>query len=155
MKPLINTLLLFSSLALTACGGHTDADETIRAAEMAIARGDMTAASSVAQQLTDSVNLSGLTARQLGRLSIVYMQLADSMDNANNVARATDAYRRAYSQQPDSAAIFYSSLPSETAQYSMMLSAIVGNQDHPFDMSELADSAYLNDSLHTDHGLER
>lgn len=142
MRPLRLLLLTASlSLLISSCSDKSSPDAELRAAEAAIANGDMTAASAVAQRLTDHHNLSGLSARQLGRLSIVYMQIADSLDSGT-VASATDAYRRAYRQNPDSARAFYSSLPADKAQYSMMLSAIVDNQDNPYD--------HIHDSEATD-----
>lgn len=143
MKRLFPLALTLLASVMTACSGNTDVDETLRTAEMAIARGDMTAATSVARTLTDSTSLSKLSPRQLGRLSIIYMQLADSVDNVENVAIATDAYRRAFNADSDSADEYYSSLNSDKLPYSMMLQALTGSQDNPADLDadEPADTA--------------
>ena len=61
---------------------------------MATANGDMTAARSVASHIVGNENLSDMPASQLARLSIVYMQLADtdSTDIQSNVSTAAGLY---------------------------------------------------------------
>lgn len=140
--------IIIGSIALIAAacsGGNMESD--LQTAEMAAARGDMDAASSVARHLTSDRNLSGLTAKQLARLSIVYMQIADidTTDNSN-VATAASLYQKAYESNRDSAETFYSSLPSEKVQYSMILSSIVGTREHPYN----ADADMHADSLAAD-----
>lgn len=137
----------FLTLAV-ACSSSFDADTELQAAEMAIATGDMDAATSVADHLSDGKNISGLSAKQLARLSIVYMQLADSIDNSNNVSSALTVYRKAYEADRDSADAYYSALPSEKAQYSMMMANLVAGQDNPYD----ADADMHADSI-LDHNL--
>lgn len=136
-----------------SCSSGVDAEAALQQSEMALARGDMQVASSVAAKLSDGENLSGLTAAQLARLSMVYMQLADEDEQADEASKAADCYRRAFKANADSAAAYYTALPSEKAQYAMMLSAIVGNQDHPFDAElhmhedSLLYGSYFTDSI--------
>ncbi len=120
--------------AMSACHSSTDVEYELQSAETAIAHGDIKAATSVANTLSDSIATPHLSAKQLARLSIIYMQIADSAENGINVAKATDIYRKAYRVNPDSAAQYYSALPAEKAQYLMMLSSIVASQDHPYDI---------------------
>lgn len=137
-----------------SCSSGVDAEAILQQSEMALARGDMQVASSVASKLSNDENLSGLTAAQLARLSMVYMQLADQDEQADGASKAADCYRRAFKANADSAAAFYSALPSEKAQYAMMLSAIVGNQDHPYDADlqmhedSLLYEGFFTDSIH-------
>lgn len=146
---ILSALLVCSTLlAGSSCSSKIDIDSELQNAEMAIAMGDMDAATSVAENLSDGKNLSGLSAKQLARLSIVYMQIADSVDNGTNVNSAIEAYRRAYQADADSADAYYSALPSERAQYSMMLANIVAGLDTPYD----ADADMHADSIF-DHNL--
>ncbi len=115
-----------------SCTGTGNAELDLRSAEMAVAQGDMTAAKSIASHIVDK-NLSDMPASQLCRLSIVYMQMADSTDVDNNVAMATKLYRKAYETDADSAGMFYSGLSPDNMQYAAMLSSLVGNIDNPYD----------------------
>ena len=83
---------------------------------------------------------------------MVYMQLSeeDNDDAGTNVATATDCYRRAFKADADSAGQYFSSLPSEQAQYGMMLSAIVGNQDNPYNPDEHMHEDSVIDGFLTD-----
>ena len=82
-------------------------------------------------------NLSDMPASQLARLSIVYMQLADtdSTDIQSNVSTAAGLYRRAYETNADSAASYYGTLPPDKLPYARLLSILVGNIDNPYDMA--------------------
>lgn len=124
-------------LAFSACSGSSDIESQIREAEMATAKGDMTAARSVASHLVGNENLSDMPASQLARLSIVYMQLADtdSTDIQSNVSTAAGLYRRAYEADADYASLYYSTLPPDKLPYARLLSILVGNIDNPYDMA--------------------
>ena len=124
-------------LAFSACSGSSDIESQIREAEMATAKGDMTAARSVASHLVGNENLSDMPASQLARLSIVYMQLADtdSTDIQSNVSTAAGLYRRAYETDADSASLYYSTLPPDKLPYARLLSILVVNRDNPYDMA--------------------
>ncbi len=136
-------------LAFSACSGSSDIESQIREAEMATAKGDMTAARSVASHLVGNENLSDMPASQLARLSIVYMQLADtdSTDIQSNVSTAAGLYRRAYETDADSASLYYSTLPHDKLPYARLLSILVGNIDNPYDMA--SDTVgYTDESFH-------
>lgn len=135
MKTFIHTIIIAAAALLAACTqAETDTTEaTLQEAEMAIAQGDMTAATNVARRLSGDKNLSGLSARQLGRLSLIYMQLADSSDQADNVAAAADCYRRAFTQNADSAKAFYAGVEPEHTARAAMLSSITHSLDSPAD----------------------
>lgn len=142
MRHLLITGATICCLAVCwSCSGSAveknDAD--IREAEMAIAQGDMRAAESVTTHIMGSPDTAHLTPSQLGRLSLVYMQLADSTDQGDNVAMATDCYRRAYSANADSARAYYNNVAPEHTPYAVMLATIVSSQDFPTDSLHLDD----------------
>lgn len=132
---LIATLICALTLLTGACSSSasTDIDQTLNTAETAIMQGDIATAASAAAHLGSS-NYAGMSARQLARLSIIFMQIADSVDNEANVQAATELFRLAIEQNEDSANAYFRMLPSEKTQYHMMLSSIVANQDHPYDL---------------------
>lgn len=136
--PLFIILTSIIALLCGACGSTSEnqVENDLRTAEDAIIRGDMKAAKSVANHLTDGENLTGLTPRQLGRLSIVYMQLADQADQADNVSAAIGCYRKAFAVDSDSATAYYNSVPGEHA---MVLSALTHAIDNPADSLTFAD----------------
>lgn len=144
---IIASAILILSAAYSCGNSTTDIEQQLQRAEMAVAQGDMTAARSAAEHLIGDDNLSTLPASKLARLSMVYMQIADSMDQDSNVAIATDLYRRAYEANPDSAAMYYSQISPEHMQYATMLSTLVSNIDNPYDMSRDSINAMHDDSL--------
>lgn len=150
--PIMASAILLLSAAYSCGNSATDIEQQLQRAEMAVAQGDMTAAHSAAEHLIGNDNLSTLPASQLARLSMVYMQMADSMDQDSNVAIATDLYRRAYEANPDSAAMFYSEVSPEHMQYATMLSTLVSNIDNPYDMSRDSINTMHDDSVL--HSLE-
>jgi len=143
------SLLLLVTLMplLAACGGSgaDSASDDLREAEDAVAVGDMEAAKSVASRVLRSKNLGELPATQLARLSLVYMQMADSTDRESNIAQATDLYRKAFASNPDSAAAFYADVHPDMYPYVAMLRALVGRIDNPFDLE--GDS--LDEEIHS------
>ncbi len=112
MKNLLITLILtVASIAVASCTGERRASDDLREAEMALANGDMTVARSVADRVLGSADTDSLSARELARLSIVYMRMAEEEnDNTALVATAADLYRQACRENPDSAAEYYNSL---------------------------------------------
>lgn len=136
--PLLIILTSILALLCGACESTSDnqVENDLRTAEDAIIRGDMKVAKSIANQLTDGKNFSGLSPRQLGRLSIVYMQLADQADQADNVSAAIGCYRKAFAVDSDSATVYYNSVPGEHA---MILSALTHAIDNPTDSLTFAD----------------
>lgn len=128
---------IIMALTTTSCQENRDqTNEALRDAEMALDQGDMRTAASVTQHLVGDKNLSGLTPRQLGRLSLIYMQLADSSDHSNqseHISSATACYRKAYELDKDSAAEFYNQVSPEHTSRVMMLSNISESLDTPSD----------------------
>ncbi|MDE5744200.1 MAG: hypothetical protein K2H84_00900 [Paramuribaculum sp.] len=133
-------IVLISWIAFSCSGSAEDITEAnLREAEMAIAQGDMTAAESAAKYIVGDRSLDDLTPRQLGRLSMIYIQLADADDKGDHVSRATDCYRTAFAVDSDSAAAFYNNVIPEHTAHAMLLSAIVHSTDIPTDSLHLDD----------------
>lgn len=136
--------LLLLVAFLTSCFKTNAVEDDIRNAEMSLAQGDMTTAHSIADKLSDGENLSGLSAQQLARLSIVYMQLADAEENNDLAANAADCYRRACKISNDSVEEYCRSLTSERAQAAELLRHIVSAADATYSFS---DSVPHSDSI--------
>ena len=151
MNKILNFLLALTFLAsFTGCGGSdgNNIETTIQEAEMAVAQGDMISASSIAYKLSKGENLTGLTATQLGRLSLIYMQIADSLEPEENISKATEYFRKAYDIDADSASLFYSGVERDRLPHVMMLSTLVSSLDAPeFTFSNENDSIPLDSIL--------
>ncbi|MDE5799421.1 MAG: hypothetical protein K2H74_00175 [Paramuribaculum sp.] len=132
-------LLIATILLLTASCSLTSGEvvDNLRDAEQAIARGDMKAAQSAGDYILGDENFSGLSASQLARLSMVYMQLADSVDQTSNIRKAADLYDRAQSLDADSAAEVYNNLPPDQLQYYAAMSEYSANRKSPVSLDSL------------------
>lgn len=130
-------IIIAAIVGLTAAASCSKSSSSLaddlREAEAAAALGDMAAAQSVANRVISTDNLSNLSAAQLARLSLVYMQIADSCDRENAIAQAADLYRQAFSADPDSALAVYSEAGPEMYPYITMLRTLVGHLDNPYD----------------------
>lgn len=148
-------LFVFLSTAVlaAACSGtmsKESVEETIYQAERAVERGDMVAAQNVAS-LTADTGL--LTATQMARLSMIYMQMADSLEQETNTNIAVDFYDMAFRTDADSASLFYRGIEPERLQYVVTLSNHSANRANPIDMANLPDEMFVDgacDSVFTD-----
>ena len=87
-----------------------------------------------------------MTSVQLARLSMVYVQVADSLDQEGNTNRAADFYDMAYKANSDSAEAYYRSVEPSRLQYVETLANHSANRANPVDISNLPDE--MSDSLH-------
>ncbi len=124
--------VLMALLPSCSASSAEGVEHDIQQAEMAVAQGDMKAARSVADHLTHGRDYVDLSPRQLARLSLVYMQIADNGDAGGNVSMAADCYRKAFEADRDSAAAFYSNVRPEHIPYAVMLTSIVKSLDNPY-----------------------
>jgi len=106
-------------------------DARLSETEAALSRGEMNVAASLAAHLAGDYDLDKVSATQLARLSLVYMQMADESDEGENTAMATDLYRRAYNMSADSAAEYFARVPFEKMQYVNMLHTLTQSIDSP------------------------
>ncbi len=147
------TAIIVAFAAFAACSGNMSPEsieETLRQAESAIAKGDMTVASSVAANIADSTSVGNMSVSQIGRLSMVYMQLADSIDQSANTETATDLYDRAFRVNADSARQFYNSIEPEHMQF---VETMTGNsiaRRNPIDINSLPADSDFNDDFFQD-----
>ena len=146
-----HTAILATLMALViSCSGNRSVEsleESIRQAERAVAKGEMTAAKSVSDKILGEENLSRLSPSQIGRLSMVYMQIADSLDQPANTDTAADLYERAYKINADSAETFYQTIGPERLQYVAALSARSAHRNNPVDMANIPDEESATDSI--------
>lgn len=135
MGKVIFKLIFISLVFLLACNKSVadDMEFTLRQAEMAVAAGDMITASSIAGKIDYGKNLSGLNAEKLARLSLIYMQIADSLEPEDNISKAADLYKKAFELDADSAALFFTNVDAEQVGRTMMLSALVKSLEYPDD----------------------
>lgn len=139
MMQRLHFLLIAAILVLTASCGISSGEvvDNLRDAEQAIARGDMKAAQSAGDYILGNENYSGLSASQLARLSMVYMQLADSVDQTSNIRKAADLYDRAHSLNADSAAEVYNNLPPDQLQYYAAMTEYSANRKSPVSLDSI------------------
>lgn len=135
----LHSLLIATILVLTASCSFSSGEvvDNLRDAEQAIARGDMKAAQSAGDYILGNENYSGLSASQLARLSMVYMQLADSVDQTSNIRKAADLYDRAQSLNADSAAEVYNNLPPDQLQYYAAMAEYSANRQSPVSLDSV------------------
>lgn len=150
MKHIYHFISLAFAAIMVACSSGSSIEDDLRAAEMALANGDMRAAESATRHVVGSENLSGLSSKQLARLSLIYIQMADSLDRETNVGQAANYYRRAFEANRDSAAEYYSTLSGDQMAYAMMLRALAqprdtvwGGEDDIFPLDTLAIDSIL------------
>lgn len=142
---------LIIALAATcmSCGGRHSISEQVASAEMAMAAEDVVSTRQLCDNiLRDSTARGSVTATELARLSILYMQLNERTDDHEAVDLAAECYREAFQANADSARYFYENLPVDEEKYVMTLSSIVHSMDNPHpiegypedDAHEFADS---------------
>ncbi|MCM1163975.1 MAG: hypothetical protein NC339_06990 [Muribaculaceae bacterium] len=137
------TIIVFSS-----CNSG-NLSERVAAAEMAMAAEDVEMTRKLCDDImSDSVARGSVTATELARLSILYMQLNERTDDHEAVDLAADCYREAFKANADSARRFYESLPVDEVKYIMTLSSIVHSMDNPHQLEDYPDESHeFADSL--------
>lgn len=139
---------------LTACGSG-NISERVSTAEMAMASEDVEMTRKLCDDImSDSVAKGSITATELARLSILYMQLHERTDDPEAVELAANCYREAFLANADSARHYYETLPVEDEKYVMTLSSIVRTMDNPSQLEDYLDeSREYEDSLTTETTL--
>lgn len=132
------TLLIPAAMMVVSCSGGGSVSERVADAEMAYASEDVALTRRIVDDIVSDPTAKGsITATELARLSILYMQLNDRTDDHEAVDLAADCYREAYKANADSAAWFYTHLPSDDQKYVMVLSSIVHSMDNPRSLDDL------------------
>lgn len=136
-------LLIIPALAgflLSACSDSTSVSERVAAAEMAYAAEDVASTRRIIDDImSDPAAKGSVTATELARLSILYMQLNDRTDDHEAVDLAADCYREAYLADADSAAYYYNHLPADNQKYAMALASIVHSMDNPKSLHDITE----------------
>ncbi|WP_303030277.1 hypothetical protein [uncultured Duncaniella sp.] len=133
MRSLLLTTII---LLLTGCN-NTPVAERIESAEIAYASEDVASARKICDEITGEHSEDGeITSIELGRLSILYMQLYDRTDDDDALELAERCYREAFVANADSARYFYSHLPVDQDKYAMSLATLVHSIDNPGDISD-------------------
>lgn len=129
------------STAIFSCSSEPDAEQSVSTAMKSLDRGDYTGARRAVAPLTDRHDL---TASQLVRMAIIYMEAGDNLADTqgDDTATALDLYERAVELAPDSLPILFASLPHDRAQYLFMLANISSGLD--------VDSEGITDEEQTD-----
>ncbi len=129
---LILSLLLVAALFLVSCDGGKSIADKVADAELAMSEEDVASTRSIADDiLSHRPNNGGISATELARLSILYMQINERTDDSESVELAADCYREAFEANADSAAAFYHNLPVDQLKYAMVLASIVHSADKP------------------------
>lgn len=103
-----------------------------------MSRGDVMAARDLCDRVlrADKDAHSALAVNELGKLSILYMRLAEAGDDTDNIDLATKCYRRAFEINADSARRFYTTLPHDDDRLAIQLSSLVNSIDNPVDIRD-------------------
>jgi hypothetical protein len=144
--------LAIAAAVITSCDSGRPVSDQVAEAEMAMAASDVASTRRICDQiLSDSVAKGSITATELARLSILYMQLNELTDDHEAVDLAADCYREAFQANPDSARMFYQELPVGQDKYVMTLSSIVHSMDNPKQLDGYSDESHeFADSIATD-----
>lgn len=104
-----------AAVGIAACSVSDTFDDGLAEARSAIDNNDLATAQKICDGLYSHIDNDDLSARQLGTLSILMMELSNSNETdkqADNVAAATNCYLAAFTQNADSAEAFYASRSS-------------------------------------------
>lgn len=123
--------IICGALSFNSCGGSDSIGERISAAELALANENVDATRELCGEIIGQKDRQTIEAKQMARLSILYMQLNERTDAPEDVEYAVQCFREAFKLNADSAKAFYSSLPVEQDKYAMTLATIVHTLDNP------------------------
>ena len=141
--------LMLSMVACTAPVTQESVDESLQYAEALLERGSFEAALDGVKSIADSAKFEKLTITQLGRLSMIYMQVSENMDQASNLVVATDIFDYAYRVNADSAAMFYGSVEPDQMQYVETMRHSSASRRMPMDVTSIPEDIYIEcDSLY-------
>lgn len=118
-------------LMLGSCGESESVAERISSAELALANENVSATRELCGEILKQKDRPGMEAKQMARLSILYMQLNERTDEPEDVELAVQCFREAFKINADSAQSYYSSLPVDQDKYAMTLATIVHTLDNP------------------------
>jgi len=139
--------IVAGAMALASCGSP-DTDRNISLAEEAMESGEYARAREFCDNLALGPDSATMSVSQLGRMSIIYMQLADNADEDENMAMAVRCFNMARRLDADSIEIFYHGLGAEHMRHAMTLMSLMrGLSVNP---DSLEDEP-LNDTIPFEH----
>lgn len=111
-----------TALLALGCSPGDTFGEGLEEARKAIDNGQTESAQKICDNLFEEFNGTKTSASKLGRLSLLFMELANtgaSENQENNIASATQCYLDAFAVDADSATAFYQSIdsPSDMERY--------------------------------------
>lgn len=110
--------------ALCSCGSPSPG-ETVDMAYDAIDCGDYSRARELCDALALGADSASLGVEDLGRLSLVYMHLADFSDEDVNMAMAARCFNMSERISADSTAAFYQDVAPEQTRHAMTLLSLM------------------------------
>lgn len=131
--------IILVSLLTTMCGGRgIDAEAELSGAEEALEAKEYSEARESMGALTDSAVMATLSARQLGRLGLLYMRLpADAEhDEGDNVAMGAQCFRRGYEMSADMMVALFNELGVEEQQHFVVLARIAAAIEGPGEVED-------------------
>ena len=148
MKRLLKSIIIAGCMTVASCDAPTpgEINSSLDAADSYLADGNPTEARRTADAILGS-DSTRMSASQLGRLALVYMQVADKSDDPSTVGQAIVCYRMAVRVNTDSAEAYFSHLSGEETAYAEMLREISHRMEAPRDIP--ADEP-LDDEGHAD-----
>lgn len=133
---ILTSVLVSLGVAVASCGRESIA-ERVSSAEMAMGAEDVASTRMICDEIMgETAGAGSIEAVELGRLSILYMQLYDRTDDTDAMNQAVKCYRSAFEQNADSAQAFYNRLPVDQEKYAMSLATLVQSIDNPADISD-------------------
>ncbi len=140
--------IICTLLILASCSGGVNSTNAITNAETLLANNKYTGAKKICDNLVSQEGKNPLSARDLCRLSILYMKLSEYTNEDDNIATATLCFKKAVAMNTDSVEEFLSELPIEEIRYA----SIVRSLAIPVDNSQEEAIEEMTDSL--DYGQQ-
>ncbi|MCM1076771.1 MAG: hypothetical protein NC411_05375 [Bacteroides sp.] len=146
---ILKSFAIGCTLLSVACGNDANSiTDKISSAELALANENVSATREICSEILNGKTRSGIEAKQMAQLSILYMQLNERTDSPEDVELAVQCFREAFKINSDSAKAYYASLPYDQDKYAMTLSTIVHTLDNPHEIPAEHDCIPTDEDLH-------
>lgn len=135
MKHLKHLLTCAALAVASACGAPTasEIDSSLDTADAYLADGMLAEARNTADAICKA-DTASMSARQLGHLALIYMQLSERSDDPSTAGQAISCYRAAVRVNADSVAAYFGSLPAGPDHYAITLAEIMNQLEGPRDI---------------------
>lgn len=142
MRYIYIAVLLLVMSAMSACSHRSDVADfnTLLAdAGEALADNNVELAQHIANNLRDialGADSSAVTPSQTVMLSILYMRLSEQAAEEENIAEATQLFRRALRESPDSVRVCYELLSVDDTRHFELLRRLGTSIDNPVELDD-------------------